>query len=258
MADQETPADPARTVPKVLLTAWGAAPAARKGPRPKLTVARILETAIALGDQGGTEAVTMSRTAAALGVGTMSLYRYVESRSDLLLLAADAVLGAPPEPEGRTWRERTHSLARAMRSVFRRHPWASQIPVTVEPLAPSYVRWAEAGLAALEETGLDIAERARVMTLVWTYVRAEGELAEEQRRAWAAEGLDPADAHRAFVHRLDTLVGADDFPRVRALLGSDLLAPGPAPHGEDGADEAEFARSVDLVLDGVEARAARG
>lgn len=257
MAEQETPADPARTIPKVLLTAWGAAPTTRKGPRPKLTVARILETAIVLGDQGGTEAITMSRTAAELGVGTMSLYRYVESRSDLFLLAADAVLGTPPKPAGDTWRERTHSLARALREVYRRHPWASEIPVTGEPLAPSYVRWAEAGLTVLEETGLDIAERARVMTLVWTYARAEGELAEEQRRSWAAEGLDPAEAHRAFVHRLDTLVSADDYPRVRALLGSDLLAPGLASGTEEDADESEFTLSVDLLLDGVAARAAR-
>lgn len=253
MAEPHTPPDPVRTVPKALLTAWGVAPTTRKGPRPKLTVARILETAVALGDRDGAEAVTMSRTAAELGVGTMSLYRYVESRADLLLLAADAVLGAPPEPAGDSWRERTHSLARALRGVYRRHPWASGIPVTVEPLTPSYVRWAEAGLAALEETGLDIGERARVMTLVWTYARAEGELAEELNRSWAAEGLDAADAHRAFVHRLDTLVSAEDYPRVRALLGSDLLAPGAA----EADDETEFALSVDLLLDGVEARAAR-
>ncbi len=257
MAEQETSADPARTIPKVLLTAWGAAPTTRKGPRPKLTVTRILETAIALGDHGGTGAVTMSRTAAELGVGTMSLYRYVESRSDLLLLAADAVLGAPPELTGDTWRERMHSLARALRGVYRRHPWASEIPVTVEPLAPSYVRWGESGLAVLEETGLDVAERARVMTLVWTYARAEGELAEEQRNSWETAGLDPNDAHRAFVHRLDTLVSAEDYPRVRGLLGSDLLAPGLAPGTEEAVDESEFALSIDIILDGVAARAAR-
>ncbi|GAB3716034.1 TetR/AcrR family transcriptional regulator [Nocardiopsis nanhaiensis] len=252
MAEQEPPGDPVRTIPKVLLSAWGVGPTPRKGPRPKLTIARILETAIALGDQGGAEAITMSRTAAELGVGTMSLYRYVESRSDLLLLAADAVLGAPPEPVGATWRERAHSFALGLRDVYRRHPWASGIPVTVEPLAPSFVRWGELGLGALEETGLSIAECARITTLIWTYTRAEGELAEEQRRSWEAQGLDPADAHRAFVHRLDTLVSAEDYPRVRELLGSDLLAAG--VEYDDPA--AEFARAVDLLLDGVAARAA--
>ncbi|MFY7066423.1 TetR/AcrR family transcriptional regulator C-terminal domain-containing protein [Nocardiopsis changdeensis] len=256
MPEQET--DPALVIPKALLSAWGAHPVSRKGPRPSLTVGRIVEVAVGLGDRHGPGAITMSRTAAELGVGTMSLYRYVESRADLLLLAVDAALGSPPPPAGATWRERTAELARGLRRVYRAHPWAAEVPVTAEPLAPSFVRWTEEGLAALEETGLDVSDRAQILILLWTYARAEGELAGDQARVRASEEMDAATAHRAFGHRLRTLVPEDAFPRVRELLAADLLSPERAARADDPAqDEAEFDLAVGLILDGVAARAAR-
>ncbi|MFD6098083.1 TetR/AcrR family transcriptional regulator C-terminal domain-containing protein [Nocardiopsis flavescens] len=256
MPEQE--ADPALVIPKALLSAWGAHPVSRKGPRPRLTVERIVAVAVELGDRYGPEAITMSRTAAELGAGTMSLYRYVESRADLLLLAVDAALGAPPPLAGATWRERTAGLARGLRRVYRAHPWAAEVPVTAEPLAPSFVRWTEEGLTALEESGLDVSERAQVLILLWTYARAEGELARDQARVRESEALDAAAAHRAFRHRLRTLVPEDAYPRVRELLAGDLLAPEREPR-DDGTerDDAEFDLAVGLILDGVQARAAR-
>ena len=43
----------------------------------------------------------MTRVAAELGVGTMSLYRYVSAKDELLTLMVDGVLGTPP-PAPRT------------------------------------------------------------------------------------------------------------------------------------------------------------
>lgn len=257
MAEQEMSGDLSHTVPKVLLSAWGVEAASRKGPRPKLTVARIVDTAVALGDRHGAAAITMSRTAAELGVGTMSLYRYIESRDDLLLLAVDAALGAPPELAGHTWRERMRSLAWAMRDTYLRHPWASRVPVTREPLAPSFVRWGELGLAVLEETGLPVAERAHILVLLWTYVRAEAELDNEQRRSQSAEGIAPAQADRVFAHRLDSLVPADHYPRIRELLGSDTFTPaGTAANDASEGTATDFAWAVGLIIDGIAARVA--
>jgi AcrR family transcriptional regulator len=248
--------DPALTIPKALLSAWGVEPATRKGPRPRLTVARILETAVALGDRDGAEAVTMSRTAAELGVGTMSLYRYVESRADLLLLAADAALGEPPAPGGATWRERVRDWTLALRGVYRRHPWAAEVAVAAEPLTPASVRWSERGLAALEDSGLPPDEGIQVLIMLWTYVRAEAGLTGDLERARAADGLDAAGAERALAHRIATLVPADTYPRVRALLAGGLFG-GAAAGGAGGAEDADFDLVVGLVLDGVAARAAR-
>src|SRR4029453_9849375 len=48
----------------------------------------------------GVQAVSMSRVAADLGASTMSLYRYVAAKNELLALMADLTFEAPPAPRG--------------------------------------------------------------------------------------------------------------------------------------------------------------
>ena len=80
---------------------WTKVRAARRGPGPD--VSRIVRAAIDLADAEGIEAVSMRRVAAAIGAGTMSLYRYVPKKEDLFDLMIDAVGGEydlPAEPSG--------------------------------------------------------------------------------------------------------------------------------------------------------------
>ena len=66
---------------------------ARGGPKPALSLERIVAAAVELADAGGLAALSMSRLAEKLGFTTMSLYRYVASKDDLLVLVLDAALG---------------------------------------------------------------------------------------------------------------------------------------------------------------------
>ncbi|WP_162181675.1 TetR/AcrR family transcriptional regulator, partial [Glycomyces tenuis] len=116
-------------VPNAVLLAWNRAPATTKGPKPRWTLERLLEAAVDLGDRGGIEAITMSGLAKALGSGTMSLYRYVESREDLVVLASDRALGTPAVPEGGTWRERLRAWVLDLRRTYKEHPWLTAVPV---------------------------------------------------------------------------------------------------------------------------------
>ena len=69
----------------VLELLWGiAGPRGRRGPRPGLSVERIVRAAIAIADRDGLEAVTMRRLADSLGVRPMALYTYVPGKSELL------------------------------------------------------------------------------------------------------------------------------------------------------------------------------
>src|SRR5215207_5547112 len=54
--------------------------------RPAHTREKIAETAIAIADAEGFEAVSMRRIAAELGAGTMTLYHYVRTKDELVAL----------------------------------------------------------------------------------------------------------------------------------------------------------------------------
>lgn len=90
-------------LPASLEMAWGLRERPGKGPRPTLTLARIVEAAVSLAATEGMDAVSMGRVAKELGVSTMSLYRYVTAKEELYILMSDAGVGTPPPlPRRRT------------------------------------------------------------------------------------------------------------------------------------------------------------
>ncbi|MEW1613930.1 MULTISPECIES: TetR/AcrR family transcriptional regulator C-terminal domain-containing protein [unclassified Streptomyces] len=74
---------------------WGAGERPSRGPKPGLTLDRIVTSAVAVADAEGLPAVSMRRLSTELGTGTMSLYRYVPGKAELLDLMLDRVLGEP-------------------------------------------------------------------------------------------------------------------------------------------------------------------
>src|SRR5216117_1909772 len=84
--------DPIRSME--LLWRDAAAPARGRGPKPGLTVDRIVAAATELADGDGLAALSMRRVAERLGVGTMSLYTYVPSKADLIDVMYDAACGS--------------------------------------------------------------------------------------------------------------------------------------------------------------------
>src|ERR1700753_3852561 len=109
----------------------GAGQAGRAG-RPALrSRAGITAAAIAVADREGLDAVSMRRVAAELGTGAASLYRYVETRDELLDLMCDAT-GAEytrPEPSG-DWLAGLLDVGEQQRGIMRRHPWLPGLILT--------------------------------------------------------------------------------------------------------------------------------
>ena len=121
-------------IPASFETAWGARDQPTKGPRPALSLERILAAAITVADRDGLDGVSMARVAAEVGSAPMSLYRYVATKDELLLLMVDAALGLPPEAtDGAAasgWRAGLEGWGTAVYDRYLRHPWAVQVPIS--------------------------------------------------------------------------------------------------------------------------------
>ena len=90
-------------LPASVAAAWGVRGRPHKGPKPGLSLERIVAAAVQVADAEGLAAVSMSRVAAELGTAPMSLYRYVTAKDELLALMQDAAYGPWPTgaPDGR-------------------------------------------------------------------------------------------------------------------------------------------------------------
>ena len=128
-----------------------------RGPVPEHDRARIAATAVALADEGGMGAVSMRKVATALGTGPASLYRYVDSRDELLELMVDAVAGEIDltRPPSGDWRADLVALAHQLRDAYRRHPWLLDLVPGRVGIGPRAVDQLEYALSAL--TDLDVA-----------------------------------------------------------------------------------------------------
>ncbi|MET8014195.1 TetR/AcrR family transcriptional regulator [Streptomyces sp. NPDC005271] len=235
-------------LPASIEAAWGLRERPTKGPRPGLTLTRIVDAAVGIATADGLGAVSMSRVAAELGVSTMSLYRYVSAKDELLLLMEDAAYGSPPpgpEPD-EDWRTGSAQWAWALRAAFIRHPWAVRIPISTPPAAPNSVAWMERGLACLRETNLGEGEKISVLMLVSGFVRNEARLAFDLQAAAERTGAGPKESMASWAQLLERLTDAERFPAVTAALRAGELS---TPGGPDD----EFIFGLDRILDGVEA-----
>jgi AcrR family transcriptional regulator len=228
-------------VPTVLAAAWGVRDRPGRGPKPGLSLDRIVEAGLRVADTEGLGAVSMSRVAAELGAAPMSLYRHVASKDDLLLLMLDLAIGTPPEPAGRTWREGLAAWAWAARASYHEHLWALQIPIKAPPATPRQIAWLEAGLTSLAGTGLDGQQQLSTVLLLSGFVRNEVTLMSGIAAAAAAGEVMP-DYHLLLLRLIDP----DRFPHVHAVMSSGSL------EDDDGPD-AEFVFGLERMLDGIEA-----
>ncbi|MGN9767095.1 TetR/AcrR family transcriptional regulator [Micromonospora sp. SD12] len=235
-------------LPESIELAWGLRERPGKGPRRSLTMEQVVAAGIRVAEADGLAAVSMNRVAGELGVGTMSLYRYVPAKTDLLELMADAGYGDPPAPRGpdEGWRPALARWAHANVAAIHRHPWIRQVPIGGPPMGPNGVRWMEQGLAALRGTGLRGIERLSTILLVSGYARYWATLTADLTEAAAREQLSPDEVGARYWQQLERLTRNGPYPAVRELLAD----------AEDELDEeldAEWRFGLDRILDGVEA-----
>ncbi|MEU5402767.1 TetR/AcrR family transcriptional regulator [Streptomyces sp. NPDC005963] len=239
-------------LPASLAAAWGLRERPAKGPRPGLTLGRIVDAAVSIAAQEGLAAVSMGRVAKELGVATMSLYRYVAAKDELYVLMLDAAVGPPPPPlpAGAGWREALAEWSWAYRQALRRNRWTLRIPVSGPPATPNSFAWWERGLAALERTALDEGEKLAMILVITGFVRNEVLMMTEIEEAVASSGASPEEVMRRHERILKQLADPARYPAVARMLDVGVFT------GESDPDE-DFAFGLDTVLDGVAALVAR-
>lgn len=141
-------------------------------PRPRsLTVDQIAAAALQIVDRAGLSALSMRAVAHALGVGTMSLYRYVADREALKVLIVDRLLddAGPPQPSP------DHvtaliALADHVRVVGAEHPHAVPLLLAHRHRSPRALDWGESVLTLLAAAGVDAEERVFAFRTLLAFV----------------------------------------------------------------------------------------
>ena len=227
---------------------WSRDDSERK-PRLGLSLERVVQSGIELADADGLGAVSMKRVAERLGFTTMSLYRHVSSKDELLLLMQDTVWQPPAGLDvprdgwrsGLAWWTRRAVRDHGAASLARRGP-PHRAGRHAEPDrldGPGAARrWPTSGSASIR--------RWRVLLLLSGYVSTQSRLAATSREG-AAQGLfAPDEATEAFGELLRTVVDAERFPALRRAVEGGAFAP------QKGDLYASFDFGLDLMLDGIE------
>jgi AcrR family transcriptional regulator len=219
---------------------WGANARPTRGPKPALTLERIVLKAIEIADRDGLAALTMQKVAKRLRVTTMALYRYVDGKSELMDAMVEAALGSPPVLDGIPgWRCRLALLARENLRIYERHPWALHALIASPPFGPNQLAWFEAGLQALSGTRASPTETIAIISLVDDHVRGSAQLL-------LALAATPHFVE-SYARALERAGSDERYPGITALAAAGAFA----DTGDTAWNPFEF--GLERVLDGVEA-----
>jgi len=121
--------------------------------RKPLSRDRILESALALADENGIEALSMRKLGQQLGFEAMSLYNHVASKDDLLDGMLDLVLAEMEAPQPEEGLAGIRKAAISAHESLRRHPWAAGLLMTPARVRPLRLAFMDALLGALRGAG---------------------------------------------------------------------------------------------------------
>ncbi len=185
-----------------------------------LTPERIVAAAVAVADAEGLAAISMRRVATELRAATMSLYRHVADKDDLLTRMMDAAFSEwpfPPDPP-EDWRDRLELAARMLWAMFHRHPWlAPALSVTRPQPVASAIPFTEWVLTTLDNRGLDLPTIFTIHLTLFNYVRGTAVNIEMETEAEALSGMDSEEWMGTQEPALQALLATGRFPTFERL-----------------------------------------
>lgn len=232
------------------------APAARRGPKQRLSVDEVVDAAIEIADRDGLDRLSMRGLATALGLGAMTLYTYVPGRNELVVLMVDQVLGRtvlPPLPED-DLRGRLELVARTQYADVRSHPWLLDVAGVRPWLGPHMADRYEWQLSALEGVGLDDLEMDQSVALLAGFASNAARAEHAVRSAERESGMTDLEWWEANAETLGEVMAHRSYPlagRVGQAAGEAYQA------ASDPGRELEFglARIIDGLLAHIDANA---
>ncbi|WP_314591519.1 TetR/AcrR family transcriptional regulator [Paenibacillus terrigena] len=244
--------DVLKDLPNGAKLSWGLNKPPTRGPKGELSIPKIVEAAIAIADKDGLAALSMSRLAGSLGFTTMSLYRYVSSKDDLLYLMLDAVCHIPipdVEDESPDWRENLRAYVRACIQVFRDHPWYIDIPIMGIPLAPYNLKVIDWALRSMRHLPLNQFEKMSFILLLSSYSRSGGMLLRDMDRAIEAGSTPEKFSGVNYGEALQQLVKPEQYPDLYPVIASGAYT-GENEQDNNVGDDFEF--GLERILDSIE------
>jgi AcrR family transcriptional regulator len=224
---------------------WDLAEKPTRGPKPMLTLDWIVTAAIEIADAEGLEALSMRRVADALGVGTMSLYRYVPGKAELLDLMLDRISGPDPSVDslGDDWRSAMEALGRDMWRLYTRHPWLPFVDQSRPLLGPNSLDGFELALRGLTDSGLTSQQQVNAISVLEAFVSSAARLHNNAVTAEQRTGMSAEEFWRAQTPVLEKAMSSGRYPLV-AALDDDAFA---------ATAEEFFEFGLQRLLDGLEA-----
>ncbi|MFE6164030.1 TetR/AcrR family transcriptional regulator [Streptomyces sp. NPDC056486] len=209
---------------------WGEGERPTRGPKPGLTLDRIVTEAVRLADAEGLTALSMRRLSTELGTGTMSLYRYVPGKGELLDLMLDRVFtragdtragdtrpGEAEHPPSGGWREAVEAYAHETLVLYREHPWLLQVNQARPVLGPGSVGSLEHALSGIESMGLTDPERIGVIVMVEGYVTGVARTQVHEMEAVKKSGLTDQAFWEAQSPTLSRIMSSGRYPHLAGL-----------------------------------------
>ncbi|OIA99576.1 TetR family transcriptional regulator [Paenibacillus sp. LC231] len=247
--DESMDPDIGSRLPGGAALSWGLVKPPKRGPKREMSLTQIVQTAIDIADKEGLQAVSMNRIASALGFTAMSLYRYISSKDDLLLLMQDAVCDIPIPPEDfADWRENMRIYVKSTMQVFRDHPWYGDIPIMGIPITPNNLRFIDWGLRFMKDMPLNDYERMSLILLLSNYSRSSGMMQRDLDRAVQAGSTPEQFSGQDYTAALKQLVTPDRFPFLHPVVMSGVYT-------EENQEENPIGNDIDFglerILDGI-------
>ncbi|MCE9575308.1 MAG: TetR/AcrR family transcriptional regulator C-terminal domain-containing protein [Deltaproteobacteria bacterium] len=189
-----------------------AAPAPHDAP---LTRDRIVRAAIAMADDEGLASFSARGVAAKLGVPTMSLYRHVRSKDQLLQWMTEHAIGEEPLPDDPPagWRAQLELAARLEWRAFRRHPWLARVMIVTRPQPlPNTLAYAEWMLRALDGLGLSAPMTLNLHIVVHSFIQGLATNLDAEAQAQNDTGQSDEDWMTAHAPAFAALATSGRFP----------------------------------------------
>lgn len=214
------------------------------GSEPDLTRDRVVRAAIGIADAEGLAALSMRRVAAELGVATMTLYRYVSGKDDLVRLMAEIAFGEEtfPDPPPQGWRARLDAAARMQWATHRRHPWTVRVVSVTRPqLIPTGMAHTDWAMGATDGLGLDAPTMMLVAVSLAGFVQGLAVNLESEVEAQRDTGVTSEEWMESQEWMLE-MITSGRFPMLARL----------ADHPDFDMDlDTLFEFGLKLILDGV-------
>lgn len=249
---------------RVMALLWregGEAPRAAPGPKPGLTVERIVDAGIAVADAEGMDGLSLRAVGERFGRTAMALYTYVPGKTELIDLMYDRALGELPTDYRAhdRWRPAVTAWAEDLTAFYLRHPWVLQVSQARPVLGPNEFAVLETLLGVLGPAGLPPSVVRGAVASLFHFVRGAAGTIADSRQAASATGVSDTEwwyARSALLAEVAPDL-AERFPAVAGLEGERTAAPVDEASYLEQATRSAFETGLRIHLDGIEASVGR-